>query len=290
MTDIDENANLGETTPVPAAPDAAPASNPAASATANQGESPAVPSQEGPADAKDGDEPPRKFQESPEYRRLQRQRGSAERRAARAEAQIADLQRQLQEVRKTPAPGAELRPQDFPTYDAYVAATAKNEAKAAAREEVEAGLRSRIEQATASSAQQRKAAFIEKAAPDAEAAGIDIEEIMDELSMAPMVSQTVANYLFDKSERPAQLAEYLAENPAELDRISRINTPALAERSLAKLEARFAAPKARPSVTKAPAPGPTVSGRAVHHGDWRQSNDMDDYATNWHKEREARGS
>lgn len=221
-------------------------------------------------------------------RQMTRQRGDAERRANRAEARLEALERQLQSLQAAPPKSAELRPQDFPTYEAFVDARAEQKARAVAKEELAAGLQSRIEQETAASTQAQAQAFEEKARAQAEAADIDLDAVMDTLRAAPLLSKPVADYLFSKTQHPAQLAEYLAENPSELDRISRLG-PALAERNLAKVEARFTpAPKPPPSVTKAPPPGPTVGGRAVHRPDWRSSNDMEDYAAGWLAEQERR--
>lgn len=129
-------------------------------------------------------------------------------------------------------------------------------------------------------------AFIDKATEAADAAGIDLDAVMETLKAAPNLSPTVADFLFTETKHPAQLAEYLAENPSELDRISRLG-PALAAKSLAKLDAQVA-PKAKPTATKAPAPGPTVGGRAVHHGDWRKSDDMSEFASGFMKEQDER--
>lgn len=285
MSDIDNDPNLSN----PQVQDAGASAPTAASTEAASAPAPTADPAKGETEQATAGKPegePEWFKQR--IRQMSRQRGDAERRATRAEARLEAMERELQQLRAAPQKSAELRPQDFPTYEAFVDARAEQKARSVAREELAATLQSRIEQETAASTQAQAEAFQEKAAAQAEAAGIDLDAVMETLRAAPLLSKPVADYLFTKTERPAQLAEYLAENPSELDRISRLG-PALAERALAKAEARFGASSPKPpSVTKAPPPGPTVGGRAVHQPDWRASNDMEDYAAGWAAEQERR--
>jgi hypothetical protein len=212
-----------------------------------------------------------------EKSKLQRQRRDADRRAERLAAELEALKRvQVQPQRQS----AELRPQDFPNYDAYV--EAKIEAKT--DEKIGALARSRSEQEAQGAVHNLREAFLEKATEQAEAADIDLEAVMETLGQAPLLSPTVLEHLA-KSEQPARLAEWLAENPGELDRVSRLG-PALAKKSLAKVEASFTDAKPKPNATKAPPPVPPVGGRAVTNVDPSKLN-MDDYAAYWRKRQEA---
>lgn len=220
--------------------------------------------------------------EEPEWfkqriKQITRQRRESERRADRLAAE-------LESIKRTQAPrqpqSAELRPQDFPNYDAYV--EAKIEAKT--DEKIGALNRSRSEQEAQGAVHNLRETFLEKATEQAEAADIDLEAVMETLGQAPLLSSTVLGHLA-KSEHSARLAEWLAENPGELDRVSRLG-PALAAKSLAKVEASFTDAKPKPNATKAPPPVPSVGGRAVTNVDPSKLN-MDDYAAYWRKRQEA---
>ena len=213
-----------------------------------------------------------------EKSKLQRQRREADRRAERLAAELEALKR---ERAPTQPRSTDLRPESFPNYDAFI--EAKVEAKTS--EKIEALNRSRAEQDAHRSAQSLQQTFLEKAHEQAEAADIDMEPVLETLAQAPLLSPTVLEHLAS-SEHAARLAEWLAENPGELDRVSRLG-PALAKKSLAKVEASFGA-KPKPSVTNAPPPVPKVGGRTVTQKDWRSSDDMDAYGAAWLKEQEAR--
>jgi hypothetical protein len=212
-----------------------------------------------------------------EKSKLQRQRRDADRRAERLAAELEAIKRS--QVRQQPQ-AAELRPQDFPNYDAFV--EAKIEAKT--NEKIEALNRSRSEQEAHSAAKSLQETFFEKATEQAEAADIDLEAVMETLASAPLLSAPVLEHLA-KSDHTARLAEWLAENPGELERVSRLG-PALAKKSLAKVEASFTDAKPPPNATKAPPPVPPVGGRAVTNVDPSKLN-MDDYAAYWRKRQEA---
>ncbi len=263
-TDIVATGEAAKTAPSPAENTVAPA--------ATQTEAPG-----------DGEQAPAEPPAPPDWfvkekTKLQRQRRDADRRAERLAAELESLKRgQVQPQRQS----AELSSKDFPNYDAYV--EAKIEAKT--DERIAALSRARSEQEAQGAVASLRDAFIEKATEQAEAADIDLDAVMETLGQAPLLSPTVLEHLA-KSENTARLAEYLAENPGELDRVSRLG-PALAKKSLARMEASFGA-KPKPSVTNAPPPVPKVGGRTVTQKDWRQSDDMEAYAAGWRKEREAR--
>lgn len=269
--DLDKAAATVTVAPGDAAPTGAPA-------PADNTVAPAATQTEAPEGDPAPAEPPDWFVK--EKTKLQRQRRDADRRAERLAAELEVLKRgQVQPQRQS----TELRPQDFPNYDAYV--EAKIEAKT--DEKIGALNRSRSEQEAQGAVASLRDAFIERATEQAEAADVDLDAVMETLGQAPLLSPTVLEHLA-KSDNTARLAEYLAENPGELDRVSRLG-PALAKKSLARMEASFGA-KPKPSVTNAPPPVPKVGGRTVTQKDWRQSDDMDAYAAGWRKEQESRSS
>lgn len=214
-----------------------------------------------------------------ETAKLRRQRAESERRADRLASEIEALKRAPSQTAQPKS--TELRSQDFPSYDAFI------EAKIAAgvREGIGAVEQSRSQIEANKAVSARIETFMAKASEQAEAAEIDMDAVMETLREAPLISNTVIQRLAE-SEQSARLAEYLAENPSELDRVSRLG-PALAKKALDKVEAGLAAPP-KSSATNAPPPPPKVGGRSVNQTDWRKSENMDDYASNWQREREAR--
>jgi hypothetical protein len=288
IADID-NANGGTIVP-PAQPPsgAAPASEAPASATGNQAETPAVPSDEGPADALA--EEPKKFQESSDYRRIQRQRANAERRALRAEAELAALRSTPQQQ---PAPQArsaseQTKASDFASYDDYVRHQAKEAAREAAREVVSESRQAQAQGNAEAAAQQARTAFENEAKAQAKVAGIDFEDAWETLLELPVVSDAFAAYLHQAADNKAALVDHFAKNPDEVARISGLH-PAAAFKELAKADLQMGV-KPKPNATNAPPPPPRVGGRTVTQQDWRQSNDMDDYGANWKKHHNARQS
>ncbi len=243
-----------------------------------------------PTEAPDGAAPANPAAEEPKWfkqriKQITRQRGEAERRALRLEAEVEALKKAI----PTSGKSAELRQEDFPNYDAYQRAVARQEGRAGALEVVEASTKTLTEREAQQAVNANYETFIEKAAEEAEAADVDMDAVLETLAAAPLLSQTIVEALAE-SDHPARLAEYLAENPDELARVSRLG-PALAKRALAKAEAAFSAGKTpKPNATNAPAPPPKVGGRSVNQQDWRKSDNMDEYASNWAKEQEARAA
>jgi hypothetical protein len=185
IADID-NANGGTIVP-PAQPPsgAAPASEAPASATGNQAETPAVPSDEGPADAPAQE--PKKFQESSDYRRIQRQRANAERRALRAEAELAALRGNPQQQPAPQARSASEQPKasDFASYDDYVRHQAQEAARTAAREVVSENQRAQAQGNAEAAAQQARSTFEKEAMAQAKVAGIDFADAWETLLELP---------------------------------------------------------------------------------------------------------
>jgi len=269
----------------PAAPEAA-ASNPTASAPVTPGESPADASQEAPADAQQGESDAERFQKSSDYKRISRQRANAERRAMRAEAELAALKANSQQpTQPAPAKGAEIRRTDYANDQEYQYALGLAEVRRIAAEEVAKTRQEFAQREQERTAQQAISAFQREAETQAKAAGVDFNDDWETLSELPKVSREVADYLF-LAENKALLVHHFAENTAEVERISNL-PPAQAFRELAKLDLTLGT-KRPPNATKAPPPGPTVGGRAVHTRDWRQSNDMKEFAAGFMREQEEK--
>jgi hypothetical protein len=275
IADIDNAAATVNVVPGEAAPAAVtPAETTAGSAPAP---TEAPQGDQAPAEPPATAEPPDWFVR--EKSKLQRQRRDADRRAERLAAELEALKRTPVQPQKQ---STDIRAQDYPNYDAYV--EAKIEAKT--EEKIGALTRSHSEQESQRAAQSRQAAFLEKAQEQAEAAGIDLEEVVETLAQPHIPFTAMVMNLITESEHTARLAEYLAEHPEELARVSQLG-PALAKKSLAKVEASFGA-KPKPNATNAPPPPPRVGGRTVTQQSWRESDDMEAYAAGWRKEREAR--
>jgi hypothetical protein len=177
----------------------------------------------------------------------------------RLEAKLADLEKVVQQPQ---AKSADLRPNDFPNYDAFV--EAKIEAKT--EEKLRANLGTSAEREAAARANSTYEAFMTNATEEAEAAGVDLDAVFDTLRRQPSFPQHVFD-LVAEADHPARLAEYLAENPGELDRVSRLG-PAMAERALVKMQASFGKLKAsKPNATDVPPPPPRVGGRGASNVD-----------------------
>jgi hypothetical protein len=296
MSDVDTSAitidnldNSGDSTPP--AGQAPAASKPTTSATVTQEVTPpADASQEAPADAQPSQDDAEKFQKSSDYKRISRQRANAERRAMRAEARLAELE--AREAARTPQPppakSAEIRRSDFASDAEYQYAVGLAEVRKVVAEEVGKTREEQTKRERAQAAESTQREFLREAAKQAETLGIqDFQDDWDTLIEIPkdQMSEAFASYVYS-AENKAALVHHFAENTDEVARISQLH-PAQAFRELARLDLKFGE-KPKPNVTKAPAPGPTVGGRAVHHGDWRASNDMEDFAAGFMQEQERR--
>lgn len=248
-----------------------------------------------PTEAQDGAdpgaEPPKpKEGDEPEWfkKRLKdfsRQRRNAERDAETARAETEQLRKQLAQLQQQPPKQSELNPNDFPNYAAYDRAVAREEATKAAQEVVSSAVKASAEREAELAQQRAKQTFLEKAQAQAEEADIDLDAVMETLSVQPLVSQAVVDYLAE-SEVPAKLAEHLAFNPDKLHRISMMG-PTLAKRELAKEEAAFKAAAPKPPSTKAPPPPPRVGGRGATIQSV-ENMDMKDFAAFFHAQEKAK--
>lgn len=90
-------------------------------------------------------------------------------------------------------------------------------------------------------------------------------------------TRVMLDFLGD-SDKPAEVARWLADNPGEARKISRMSD-VMAVRALEKAEAKLSA-KPAPKTTTAPPPVPTVGGRSTPGFDPEKAS-MDDYASHW---------
>lgn len=115
----------------------------------------------------------------------------------------------------------------------------------------------------------------------------DFDDVMETLTSDDFtVSRTMRDFL-GESDKPAEVAKWLADNPKEAARIARLDS-AVAFRALEKVESRVAA-KPAPRTTNTPPPPPTVNGRGTPpQFDPEKSEDMDDYKKYFDARRAAR--
>ena len=284
IADIDKGAatvTVVPTTNVPAegTPPAADSAQVAPVATPTEAQDGAAPGTEQPKPA-EGDEP-EWFKKR--LKDISRQRRNEERRADKLAAELETLKRTAQPAPQPKAP--EPRQQDYQDYAAFTRAQAEHAARETVRAEIEAANQASAERQVKQVQQRSVETFMEKAAAQAEEAGIDLDDVMETLRIQPLLSPTVVEHLAE-SANAARLAEHLALNPNDLHRISMMG-PALAKRELAKVEAGFKPAASKPPVTKAPPPGPTVGGRGVTQKQVADM-DMDEFAQVFHAQEEAR--
>ncbi|CAO3372882.1 hypothetical protein [Azospirillum argentinense] len=152
------------------------------------------------------------------------------------------------EPKPTPAAEAAPKPEDFPTYDAYLIAQAKHQ------------LRQELTQAEREKAQEQEATQVAtgwRAQVDAAKGKYgDFEAV----AFSAPISESVA-HMVAASDVGADLAYHLGKNPDEARRISAL-PPVAAARELGRLEAKLSAAPP-PKQTQAPPPVPTVNGRGT---------------------------
>lgn len=217
----------------------------------------------------------------------------------RAEKRIASLTRKNEELltrlgrlegmveatrpQQSQAAEADAKPQpnQFKSYDEYVEALTdwKTDQKLKARDtERQTTERTR---AADSKAQERDQALADRLFTDAK----DIEDFDDVMATITArgfpISLPMRDYL-EEADRPALMAQWLAENPDQARLIYGMNS-AKATRELDKVAATLAKPV---QVSKAPPPGPTVGGRTVVSKS-PEDQSIEEYAVGWH-ERQAK--
>jgi hypothetical protein len=193
-------------------------------------------------------------------------RRDAERRAAAAEARALQLQQQL----KPPGPNASLEEQDdFRVEKAVVKARAdelQHEARSAQQEAV---------QKTFDTFQAK-----------AEAVADRMPGLVEKFCALPEVSQAMASFVAE-SDKGAEVAFHLAQNPNEASRIARLS-PLHQGIELARLEGKLSvAPQVR-KVSTAPSPPPTVTGNNSPSTKTPEEMNQAEYNA-WYRKRNKRG-
>lgn len=120
-----------------------------------------------------------------------------------------------------------------------------------------------------------------------EDAGEEFDDVIEKITNPSFPFSTAMRDYLATSDKPADLAKALADNPKEAFRISMLGERA-ADRAMEKMEAGLkAAPKSAPRSSNAPPPVPTVGGRSTPNFDPDKAS-MDEYAAHW-KARQAKG-
>jgi hypothetical protein len=120
-----------------------------------------------------------------------------------------------------------------------------------------------------------------------EDAGEEIEgfdKVLDKIKDPQLPINRVMLDFLAETDKPAHLAQWFADNPDEVRRISRLSD-AVAVRALERAEAKLAKPAPR-KTSSAPPPPPTVGGRSTASFDPDKAS-MEEYAAYW-KDRQAK--
>lgn len=118
-----------------------------------------------------------------------------------------------------------------------------------------------------------------------EDAGEEIEgfdKVMEAITKPSFPINRVMLDFLGETDKPADMAKWLADNPSEARRISRLSD-VMAARALERQEAKLSA-KPAPKTTQAPPPVPTVTGRSTPGFDPEKAS-MEDYAAHWRSKR-----
>lgn len=175
----------------------------------------------------------------------------------------------------TAQPDAKPQPNQYQSYDEYV--DALTDWKVDQKLKAGNGNQPKEQPQPANSKASRNDALAERLFKDSD--GMEDFEGVMRIITAPgfPVSAAMRDYLED-AERPALMAQWLADHPRQALRISGMD-PVDADAELDKVARGFAPKPAQTS--KAPPPGPTVGGRAVVTRSPEEQS-MDEYAGDWH--------
>jgi hypothetical protein len=248
---------------------------PAAHSALDHADSPAVeheqaqtaPADDAGAEGEGGDKPkPRPIQKR--IGELVREREAARREVEYWRQQAAMSQQQQAQPAAAPPP-AELKPEDFPTYEDYL--VAKAETKAAQR--LHSELAQRAQMAQQQAVQRERAAVVAQFQTRAEEARGRYEDF-DLVVADPStpISQHMAEAIM-QSQVGHEVAYYLGRNKQEAARIAQL--PPLAQAmEIARLEQRVAVTR---RVSSAPPPPPTLGGSGTPARDPASARTYDEY-------------
>lgn len=117
-----------------------------------------------------------------------------------------------------------------------------------------------------------------------EDAGEEYEAVVEKITADGFPMTVPMRDFLATSDKPAEMARWLADNPKEAARISLLGDRA-ADRALEKAELGLkTAAKSAPKNSTAPPPVPTVGGRSTPSFDPQKAS-MDDYAAEWKRSR-----
>jgi hypothetical protein len=227
--------------------------------TAEQAGSQTAPDQATEAPA--ADDPGVEQAEAPKPKPVQKRIGELvrEREAARREAEYWRQQAAMMQpapASQAAAPPAELKAEDFPTYEDYLVAKAEKKASATLQTE----LARRAEDAQRMAEQRQQDAILSEFATRAETARERYEDFDLVVSdpATPITAHMAQAIVLSAAGH--DVAYYLGRNKNEAARISALS-PLAQAMEIGRLEARIAAQPRR--VTQTPAPPATVGGRGV---------------------------
>lgn len=229
-------------------------------------------------------DPPQDQQKPNRDRRAEKRIASLTRKYEEAQREIGRMQG-LMEARspatqEQPTSDAKPQPSQFRSYDDYVDALTdwKMDQKLKARDTERQ--QSDHVQSRANEQNQRSRALHDRIMSDGKDVE-DIEDVWETISSPDFPGSAAMRDYLEEAERPALVAQWLADNPDQARRIYGMNSAA-AVRELDKVAKGFAPKPAR--TTTAPPPVPTVGGRAVVTKD-PEKQSMEEYAKDWHARR-----
>lgn len=220
---------------------------------------------------------------------LTRKRVEEERRRYEAEKEAAYLKGQLDAMKGGNQPDAEVdaapRPEKFDTYDEFVGAKARWEARQemkAERERVKSEQEKEVSQRTEGERRERAM----KQAMEARKKFEDFDDVLSNPDL-PQFSKSVAEVIHD-SDIGAEIAYYLGKNTEEAEKIASLS-PLAAAREIGKIELKILnPPKTEPKrITSAGAPVSTVGEKGNVTVDPSKMTDAEWYA-HYKKEQEAK--
>jgi hypothetical protein len=180
--------------------------------------------------------------------------GKFERRISRLEQENRAL---MERVSRQDSPQPVTTPpkqDDFETYEDFLVAKAKHEAKAEIQQEFEDRNRQTVEHRREQAARERVQSHQERC-EDARDKFDDFDDVAFDPDLP--ISDAMAHSIMD-SEHGPEIQYHLGKHPAEARKIAQMN-PLAAARELGKLEVKLTTPAPK-KVTSAPPPVPTVKG------------------------------
>lgn len=224
--------------------------------------------QSGEGESEGGEQQPRRNPTQERIDALTKSRREAERRAAAAEARLAELDKPKGEQPTAPAEPDPSKYKFGETDPQYIRDLARFEAKQAYADEAKAHSQRTAQEAVLTTWDQRQDAFA-ATKPD-----YYDKVTSNDLPITPVMADAIMT-----SEDGAAVAYHLANHPDEARRIAAMN-PLAAVRELGRLEAKLAQPPANSTpdpktISDAPRPAPNLRGNG---GRFKVAPDTDDFS------------